>query len=128
MRILIVEDNRDAAEILALWLTLRGNDDVGIAGDAQRGLAMARAASYDLVLCDLMMPGDLDGFGFAVECRRDPALASMKLVAISGYAAPIDRARAIASGFNELLAKPVGLQTLDACIARVMGDTPPAGA
>jgi len=116
MRILVVDDNRDVATMLAELLKLDGYDDVAIAQDGGEALAAIRASTPDFVLCDLVLPGELDGYGLARTCRSEPQLKDLRLVAMSGYGGDDDRARAMAAGFDDLLAKPVRFDTLSACI------------
>ena len=68
------------------------------------------------MLCDLTLPGKLDGFGFARACRADPGLGLLHLVAVSGYDQPEDRRRAQASGFDGLVGKPIDLDRIHAAI------------
>jgi CheY-like chemotaxis protein len=102
--ILLIEDNPDAARTLADVLELQGHQ-VRLAPDGRSGLALARAARPDLVLCDIGLP-DLDGYAVARALRADEALAGTRLVALSGYAQPEDLARARAAGFDDHVAKP----------------------
>jgi CheY-like chemotaxis protein len=112
MRILIVEDNVDVAATLADLLDMDGYGDVAIAHDGRSALDKVRASVPDLVLCDIGLPGEIDGLEFARRCRGDKALAAARLIAMSGYGGDQDRARAIAAGFDDLLAKPVRFGTL----------------
>jgi CheY-like chemotaxis protein len=116
MRILVVDDNPDIATMLAELLQIDGHEDVAVAHDGTTALAAMRASKPDFVLCDLMLPGELDGVAIARTCRSEPQLEDVRLVAMSGYGSPEDRARAIEAGFDDLLAKPVGFETLCACI------------
>jgi two-component system CheB/CheR fusion protein len=109
--VLVVEDNADAAETLREALELEGMD-VTVAPDGEAGLAAARRTPPDLVICDIGLPGDLDGYGVARAIRADPALRHIPLVALTGYAGPEDRARARAAGFDQHLGKPTGLGEL----------------
>ncbi len=108
--VLVVEDNPDAARTLADVLELQGHR-VLIAGDGAGGLALAREARPDVVLCDIGLP-DMDGFAVARALRADPALRGTRLVALSGYALPEDRARAREAGFDAHLAKPASIEEL----------------
>lgn len=119
-RILVVEDNADAAETLRQVLELDGHA-VEVAGDGLSGLARARAFEPDVVLSDLGLPGDMDGFEFARAVRADPALAEIPLVALSGYARAEDSRRAHEAGFDEHLAKPLPLDALRVVLAGVEG-------
>jgi signal transduction histidine kinase len=109
--VLVVEDNADAAETLREALELEGMD-VTVAADGEAGLAAVRRTPPDLVICDIGLPGDLDGYGVARAIRADPALCRIPLVALTGYAGPEDRARARAAGFDQHLGKPTGLGDL----------------
>ena len=118
MRILVVDDNCDVATMLAELLKLDGHEDVAVASDGAEALAAMRASTPDFVLCDLVLPGDLDGFTLARTCRGDAKLKALRLVAMSGYGGDEHRARALEAGFDDLLAKPVRFDTLSACITR----------
>ena len=123
MRILIVEDNPDVADVLAELLRIEGYDDVRVAADGPSGLAEVRSRVPDTVLCDVGLPGQIDGLEFARRCRTDPALQSAYLVAISGFGGADDRQRALDAGFNELLAKPIRFDALIDCVRRARKDT-----
>ena len=114
-RILIIEDNSDAAEALGMILELDGHE-VEIVHDGVAGLRTARELQPDIVLCDLGLPG-LSGYDVARELKSDGALSSTRLVALSGYAAPEDVARALGSGFDQHLAKPIVLERLRVVIS-----------
>ena len=114
--VLIVEDNVDAAETLREALKLEGMA-VTVAYDGDAGLDAARRNVPDLVICDIGLPGDLDGYGVARAIRADPALRHTPLVALTGYAGPEDQARALEAGFDRHLAKPIGIEDLLHAIA-----------
>jgi CheY-like chemotaxis protein len=118
--ILLVEDDLNVAETLAELLGLEGYR-VSVAYDAEAGLQHARVQLPDLVLCDLTLPGTLDGHGFARACRADPVLQSLRLVAVSGYCRAEDRRRAMASGFDDLIGKPIELERIHAAFAPTQG-------
>jgi PAS domain S-box-containing protein len=124
-RVLIVEDNVDAAEMLATVLRLDGHE-VRVAHDGVAGLAAVRANPPDVVLCDLGLPG-MDGYEVARAVRAEPVLASVYLVALSGYARPEDRERAHAAGFDAHLAKPLAQPAL-AALLRDLPTRSPTGA
>ncbi|ABS26208.1 ATP-binding protein [Anaeromyxobacter sp. Fw109-5] len=114
--VLVVEDNLDAAETLRDALELEGME-VSLAPDGEAGLAAARRRRPDLVICDIGLPGKLDGYGVARAFRADPALRDVRLVALTGYAGPEDRTRAYAAGFDLHLGKPAALGELLRAIA-----------
>ncbi len=110
LEILLIEDNVDAAETLAEVLRLEGHR-VRVAGDGASGIALALARRPDIVLCDIGLP-DVDGFEVARRLRADRSLGPVRLIALTGYAQPADRAKAEASGFNAHLPKPPRLDAL----------------
>ncbi len=116
LRVLIVEDNRDAAQSLQMLLSLLGHT-VEVAFDGRSGLAAAQVRRPDVVISDLGLPGDLDGYALARAIRADATLADIYLVALSGYGRDDDRRQAQAAGFDRHLAKPVDAACLDAALA-----------
>lgn len=102
-RVLVVDDNEDAAETLAMVLRLSGHH-VEVAYNGMCALARARANKPEVVLCDLGLP-ELSGFDFAKAIRREHG-AVILLVAVSGYAEPEDMRRSREAGFDAHLAKP----------------------
>jgi two-component system CheB/CheR fusion protein len=103
-RILIIEDDIDAAQLLAEALRMEGHE-VRLARNGTTGLAMAREVKPDVVLCDIGLPG-LDGYEVARVLRADESFRSTRLVALTGYAQPEDKERAKEAGFDAHLAKP----------------------
>jgi two-component system CheB/CheR fusion protein len=118
-RVLIIEDNLDAAETLREMLEMDGHR-VEVAHDGRAGLEKARASRPDVVLCDIGLP-EMDGYGVARAIRSDPTLASTFLVALTGYALPEDQRRAAQAGFDRHLAKPVSLAQLEEALASILG-------
>lgn len=118
LRILIVEDNVDAAELLRTLLEIMGHR-VELAHDGPQGVAAAKASRPDLVLSDIGLPGALDGYAVARALRADAELASTVLVALSGYGQPEDRRRSSEAGFDEHLVKPAEYEALRDLMARV---------
>jgi CheY-like chemotaxis protein len=114
-RILVVEDNRDAAETLRDLLELVGHT-VTIALSGPAGVEAARRLRPEVVLCDIGLPG-MDGYAVARALRQDPATASVHLVALSGYGQEEDRRQTRAAGFDEHLTKPVNFAALDSVLA-----------
>jgi len=103
-RILVIEDNRDAAETLQHMLESNGHE-VRVAYDGATGLAAGREFLPEVVFCDLGLPG-MSGYDVCRAFRADGALARVVLVALSGYTQPGDRERAATSGFTYHVAKP----------------------
>ncbi len=110
-RVLIVEDNRDAGEVLTQLLKNMGHD-VSLTHDAPSGLDAARGRPPDVVLCDINLPGEMDGYGLAAALREEPELENVRLVALTGFGRDVDRNRAREAGFDEHLTKPVGADEL----------------
>ena len=93
LRVLVVDDNRDSAESLALLLRLQGRE-ARTAHSGPAALEAAREWRPDVVLCDLGLP-EMDGLTVARTLRRDPATASLYLIAVSGYGSESDQQRAL---------------------------------
>jgi PAS domain S-box-containing protein len=109
-RILVVDDNVDAADSLAMRLRLHGQE-VEVAYDAASALARAGAAPPAVAFLDLGMP-KVDGFELAQSFRADPALKAAVLVAVTGWGQQEDRERTRAAGFDHHLVKPVDAQAV----------------
>jgi two-component system CheB/CheR fusion protein len=110
-RILVIEDNVDAAEMLRDLLLFEGHS-VAVAYDGAVGVELARRFLPELVLCDLGLPG-MDGFQVARAMRAEVDLSGTVLVALSGYARPEDNARASEAGFDAQLPKPLRMEALE---------------
>jgi PAS domain S-box-containing protein len=115
-RVLIVDDNRDAAESLGRLLRHLGHD-VRVTFDGQEALAQAAAYRPAVVLMDIGLPG-LDGYEVARAMRAQPGLDAVKLVALTGYSSAEARRQSRQAGFNAHLIKPVDLDELQAVLAR----------
>ncbi|MET0386032.1 MAG: PAS domain S-box protein [Polyangiales bacterium] len=116
-RVLIVEDNEDAGDMLADVLRAIGHE-VSVANSGADALAQLRKDGAEIVLCDLGLPG-MSGYEVAQTIREDPALRATPLVALTGYGQPEDRARSRAAGFDEHLVKPVDLTILAGMVAEL---------
>lgn len=108
-RILVVEDNADAREMLHHLLNLAGHE-VHEAADGPGGLEAALRLRPDIALVDVGLPG-FDGYHLA-RCVRDSPGPSIYLVALTGYGQPDDRRQAMAAGFDAHLVKPVNPDAL----------------
>jgi signal transduction histidine kinase/CheY-like chemotaxis protein len=104
-RVLVVDDNRDATDSLRLLLEVRGHE-VAVAYTGKDAVEIAHRFQPELVLCDLALPG-MDGYAVARALKEDPATAGVRLIAVSGYASPVDQQRCLESGFERHLSKPV---------------------
>jgi PAS domain S-box-containing protein len=114
-RVLIVEDNVDAAASLRVGLELEGHE-VAVAHDGVTGVRIARELRPEVVLCDIGLPG-MDGYAVAQALRADRTLASTLLVALTGYALPDDLRRASEAGFDRHVAKPPSLDSIEEILA-----------
>jgi two-component system CheB/CheR fusion protein len=117
LELLLVEDNADIGETLAELLTASGHR-VRLASSAEDALERLRHERPDVVLCDIGLPG-MDGLEFARSVRADPELHGLKLVAMTGYGDASARSRIESAGFDRHLIKPVRLDALRECLARV---------
>jgi two-component system CheB/CheR fusion protein len=115
-KVLIIEDNTDAADSLCEALELAGYR-VAVAYSSADGLATARDFVPEVVLCDIGLP-HMDGYAVARALRQEVAVASAFLVALTGYALPEDQQRAREAGFNAHLAKPADLTALGRLLAQ----------
>ena len=116
MRILIVEDNADAAQMLRDLLEISGHEVV-IATRGQEALEVLRQKSVDAVLCDLGLPG-MSGYEVARAVREDSALHHLPLIALSGYGQAEDRQRTADAGFDDHLTKPANLEAVNTALRR----------
>lgn len=105
LRVLVIDDNTDAADTLGEVLSLSGHH-VEVAYTGPSGLEAARKIIPQVVLCDLGLPG-MNGYEVASELRRSPATATARIIAVSGYGQPEDRRRSQEAGFDLHLTKPV---------------------
>src|ERR1035437_2929380 len=110
-RILIVDDNVEAALTLAELLALEGHE-THVAHDGPSAVDAARRLSPDVAILDIGLPG-FDGLEVARRLRAEPELKGLLLVALSGWVQPDDRARSHEAGFDHHLAKPVQLKSLE---------------
>lgn len=111
LRVLIIDDNVDAADSLR-EVALLFENDVAVAYGGTEGVELARTFAPQLVLCDIGLPV-LDGYGVARALRAEPTLRESKLVAVTGYASADDVRKARDAGFDEHLAKPPSFQRLE---------------
>jgi CheY-like chemotaxis protein len=116
-RVLIVDDNEDSANSLALILKLGGHETASVytAFDALQRAAVFRP---DVVLLDIGLPG-MDGYEVAQKMRELPGLRDIRLVAVTGYGRSDDRLRAREAGFDDHLTKPVEHAVLERTLAGI---------
>jgi CheY-like chemotaxis protein/two-component sensor histidine kinase len=116
-RVLIADDNLDAAESLQLWLQLSGHD-VRIAPHGIEALKVAGEFKPDVALLDLGMPG-LSGFDVARRIREAPWGSGIVLVALTGWSQDEDRRKSAEAGFDHHLTKPIAPDAIESLIANL---------
>lgn len=109
-RVLVVDDNEDAAEMLQMVLCAIGHE-VEVAHDGPGALRLAQRWPPDVALLDIGLPV-MDGYEVGAKLRELPGLGELMLVAVSGFAQEADRARSQAAGFHRHLAKPIDVDEL----------------
>jgi PAS domain S-box-containing protein len=119
LRVLIVEDNRDAADTLRMLLKAHGYD-VGVAYSGTEGVEAAKLLKPDVVLCDIGLPG-MDGYSVAATLRAQPGSEGLRLIALSGYGREEDRKRAFEAGFDDHMTKPAEIDKVLAKLADLGG-------
>jgi PAS domain S-box-containing protein len=115
-KILVADDNRDAANSLALLLRLAGHE-VRVAHDGQAALALAGEFHPDCAVLDIGMP-DLNGYEVARRLRHSAFGKNVQLIALTGWGQDEDKRRARDAGFDHHLTKPVDRERLDALLAQ----------
>ena len=115
LRILVVDDNVDAAESLGMMLELDGHTVIR-AHDARSAIVCARSDRPNVLLLDIGLP-DIDGYELARRLRALPELEDAVLIAVTGYGQVEDRKRAAAAGFDHYLVKPVEFDALRAMLS-----------
>src|SRR5205823_1626020 len=116
LRVLVVDDNEDAAASLALLLGLWGHQ-AKVAHEGRTALAVAEEQHPDAVLLDIGLPG-MDGYQVARRLRQLPGLEKTLLVAMTGYGQEEDRRRSYEVGFQHHLVKPVDPMQVRELLAR----------
>jgi CheY-like chemotaxis protein len=113
-RILLVDDNVDAATMLAMMLRLLGHE-VATAKSGAEGLELGARFHPDVAILDLGMPG-MDGYEVCRRLRSEPWGASIRVIALTGWGADEDLRRTHDAGFNVHLVKPVDRETLSTAL------------
>ncbi|HEY3320537.1 MAG TPA: PAS domain S-box protein [Planctomycetota bacterium] len=116
-RILLVEDNLDAAESLSLLLTYVGHE-VSIAHSGMEAVKRAQEFRPDVVLCDIGLPGGMNGYDIARAIRANPELSATYLIAMTGYGQEEDRRLAQEAGFDHHITKPADPEALERLLSR----------
>jgi CheY-like chemotaxis protein len=117
-RILVVDDNLDAALSLSRLIALLGHD-VNVARDGNSALFIARSMRPDFVLLDIGLPGS-DGFQVAEALRREPGLSTLKIIAVTGRGEEEDRERSQQAGIDYYLLKPIDVPFLESLLGKAI--------
>ena len=115
-RVLVVDDNDDAAELLSLMLQ-EGGYQTMIVHDGPAALDAARTLTPDIVILDIGLPG-INGYEVAERLRADSSLSETALIALTGWGSPDDRRKALAAGFDVHLTKPVTAEDLEDALGK----------
>ncbi len=116
-RLLIVDDNQDAANSLAILLRLQGHE-VRVAHSGMAALEITKGYAPDLVFLDIGMPG-MDGYEVARRLRQQPGLEKVVLTALTGWGQQEDRRRSAEAGFDHHLVKPPEPRVLEKLLAEL---------
>lgn len=122
--VLIVEDNETNLMLVRAVLNRDGLQTLAVRS-AEEALSALRTSHPDLILTDVQLPG-MDGWALVQHLKADPATAAIPVVALTAYAMPEDRARAMAAGCTGYLSKPVNTRTLARDLRALLYQRPPA--
>lgn len=115
MRILVVDDHKDTADSLAMWVKLLGHETT-VAYDGFAAILKAGQFTPQLILLDITMPG-MDGYNTCKEIRRRTG-GRVDIVAVTGLSGSEDRSRSAEAGFDDHLVKPVDRAALESALHR----------
>jgi CheY-like chemotaxis protein len=115
-RVLVVDDNRDAAETLAALLELWGHR-VRVVHDGPAALQASAVDPPDVVLLDIGLPG-MDGYAVAARLHEQATTRDARIIALTGFGQDADRRAALAAGFEDHLTKPVNPESLRQLLSR----------
>jgi CheY-like chemotaxis protein len=108
-RFLVIEDNEQNLYLIRFLLESRGHEVVA-AMDGPTGIELARQANPAVILLDIQLPG-MDGYAVAEALRKHPSCAEVPIIAVTSYAMPGDREKALASGCTGYIEKPINPDT-----------------
>lgn len=118
IHVLLVEDNQDNQDLMKFLLERAGY----IVSTADSGLEALTAAAQnkpDVVLMDLSLP-EMDGWTAAKEMKKDPQLCDVPLIAVTAHTLPGDRRKALDSGFDSYISKPINVRMFDIMVGKVL--------
>jgi CheY-like chemotaxis protein len=116
LRAVVIDDNRDFAQMFRNMLEIMGCDAIPAAA-ADAGIELIKANPPDIIFCDIGLPGAMDGFDFARALKADERFSPIPLIAVSGYASDENRQRAIHAGFDRVWSKPVKFEEVSEVLA-----------
>ena len=122
LRILVVDDNADAARLLGMFIEMLGHE-VMVQFHPVKALESARQFKPHIALLDIGLP-DMDGYTLARQMRLIPGVEGAVLAAVTGYSQPKDKRAAFEAGFNFHFAKPVNTRQLESWLAEVVAQIP----
>ncbi len=111
IRALVIDDSQNVRRQMALALHQMGIDTESVSS-AQEALDVLSTRRYDLLFCDVMMPGNLNGFELTKAIKRDRAICDTPLIMLTSKSSPLDLLRGALAGCNSYLVKPVSLRAL----------------
>ena len=117
LRILVVDDHEDTAEMLNLAVSSKGHK-VRVAHDAAVALRICAEFQPDVALLDIGLPV-MDGYQLATQLRQLPGLEEVRIVAVTASGEPIDRGRSRIGGFDRHLVKPIDLDALERILCSI---------
>jgi len=117
LRVMVVDDNVDAAQTLCTILELKGHT-VAVAFNGLQAIQVAKQLGPQIAFLDIGMPG-MNGYETAEALRKLPGLAHIVLIALTGWGAENDRERTRAAGFDHHLTKPAEMTTLDTLLSKL---------
>jgi CheY-like chemotaxis protein len=124
-RVLVVDDDEDIRDLIALRLRRQGYD-VSVIGDPLEALSFAAAHAYDLAILDWTMP-EMDGGELCARLRQHPRSGDAPILVVTAHADPQTRESAFAAGASDYLAKPFTLQRLTEVVASLIATTARGG-
>jgi two-component system, cell cycle response regulator DivK len=118
LRVQLIEDNEQNRYLLTFLLERSGHQ-VSAANDGLAGIKLAKQNNPDVILLDIQLP-TMHGYDVAQGLRRIPALANTPIIAVTSYAMPGDREKALAAGCNNYIEKPIDPETFVSEVERIV--------
>ena len=122
LRVLLVEDNYDNYEMVRFLLERAGYTVIG-ARTGREAVSAAKEHKPDVILMDLSLP-EMDGWEAAREIKNDPEIANIPLIALTAHTLPGDRKKALESGFDDYISKPINVPAFYDIVKDVLNKKP----